>query len=365
MQGIFRYALAHLVVLGHLWKGWWEPPGVHPGVYAVFAFYLLSGYLMALTLTRTYSFDLRGIARFYGNRALRIYPPYLVVVAATALVLVVAPPRVLVLNSFLRLPDSGTGWLHNLAIFGLGTDFFSARGGELHRLVPPAWSLEVELCFYLLMGAVLGRSRIVAGVWLLASVAYTMHLLGSGGFWAGRYTPPAAASLPFSLGACIYHWRDPLLRAQRTALGAAMRALGARGDPEAWLAWQAFGVGALFLLHVLLAERVWGHPMYGGFYLSLALAACLLLCLAALDPKRLPTRLVRLDRFLGELSYPVFLCHWLAALLAAWLLLDAVPTRGPALFWISLIPINLLAWALRSAVERPVERVRDRLRPRA
>ena len=116
MQGFFRYSLAHLVVLGHLWGQLWEHKIAHPGVYAVFSFYLLSGYLMALTLTRTYAFDLRGTARFFGNRALRIYPPYLALVACTSLVLIYAPPNVRVVNPFLRLPDSGLGWLYNVLL---------------------------------------------------------------------------------------------------------------------------------------------------------------------------------------------------------------------------------------------------------
>ena len=42
MQGIFRYMLAILVALGHLWANFWGRPIAHPGVYAVFGFYLLS-----------------------------------------------------------------------------------------------------------------------------------------------------------------------------------------------------------------------------------------------------------------------------------------------------------------------------------
>ncbi len=91
MQGFFRYALAHMVVIGHLWRGLWEHPIAHPGVFAVFSFYLLSGYLMALTLNRTYSFTLKGTSRFFGNRALRIYPPYLFVIFLTAVLFWLIP----------------------------------------------------------------------------------------------------------------------------------------------------------------------------------------------------------------------------------------------------------------------------------
>jgi len=367
VQGIFRYTLAHLVVLGHLWKNVWETPVAHPGVYAVFAFYLLSGYLMALTLTRTYAFDLRGTARFFGNRALRIYPPYLVLIACTSLVLIYAPPNVRVVNPFLRLPDSGLGWLYNIGIFGLGSDFFDVRGGEAYRLVPPAWSLDVELCFYVAMGALLGRHRTVSIVWLLVSVGYTFQLLVADDFWAHRYSPAGAASLPFSIGACIYHWHVHLLRWQRNAVGgvaAAFRRFGVTSTADRLLEWQAPAVGVLFLLHVLFAEAIWGHPMYSGFYFSLALAAYLLLCLSSLNRDRLPARLVQVDRFLGNLSYSVFLCHWLVAMITTWLFFDTPPAGNSTLFWSSLVGVNFLAYLIHVAVERPVERLRNAVRPR-
>jgi len=323
---------------------------------------------MALTLTRTYAYDVWGTARFLGNRALRIYPPYLVLVAWTALVLLFAPPRVRGINPVLRLPDSGLGWIHNIGIFGLGSELLTAGGAETHRLVPPAWSLDVELCFYVAMGLLLGRYRSVALVWLLASVGYTVHLLVSGAPWADRYSPASAATLPFSLGACLYHGRGPLLRWQRRAAGgiaAALRRLGVTVAVDHALAWQALAVGGLFLLHVLFAEAIWGHPMYAGFYVSLALAAWLLVCLSALDRARLPARWVRLDGFLGNLSYSVFLCHWFVALVTTWLFFDARPAGDSTLFWASLAGVNGLAYVVHVAVERPVERLRNALRPRA
>ena len=367
MQGIFRYTLAHLVVLGHLWKNVWETPKAHPGVYAVFAFYLLSGYLMALTLTRTYAFDVRGTARFFGNRALRIYPPYLVLVACTSLVLLYAPPKVLGINPFIRLPDTGLGWIHNIGIFGLGSDFFHVSGVEVHRLVPPAWSLDVELCFYIAMGALLGRHRKVSIVWLLASAGYTVQLLVADGFWADRYSPAAAASLPFSIGACIYHWRVPLLRGQRMVvegMAVALRRLGVTSAVDRLLEWQALALGVLFLLHAIFAEALWGHPMYAGFYVSLAIAAYLLVCLSSLDRARLPARLVQVDRFLGDLSYSVFLCHWLVALITTWIFFGSRPAGNSTLFWSSLVGVNVLAYLIHVSVERPVERMRDAVRPR-
>ena len=112
-------------------------------------------------------------------------------------------------------------------------------------------------------------------------------------------------------------------------------------------------------------RRDWrnGHPMYAGFYFSLVLAAYLLVCLSSLDRERLPTRLVQVDRLLGNLSYSVFLCHWLVALMTTWIFFDATPTGDSTLFWSSLAGVNALAYLIHIAIERPVERMRNAVRP--
>jgi peptidoglycan/LPS O-acetylase OafA/YrhL len=79
--------------------------------------------------------------------------------------------------------------------------------------------------------------------------------------------------------------------------------------------------------------------------------------------EELPPRFVALDRSLGNLSYPVFLCHWFAAAIVAWLAFDSRRPAGGALFWSSLILVNLVAYGIHSGVERPVERLRNALRP--
>jgi peptidoglycan/LPS O-acetylase OafA/YrhL len=62
-----RYALALLVAWTHLWSspiGW-------VGWQSVFAFYTLSGYLMARVLQERYGFSLLGMGAFAVNRVLR------------------------------------------------------------------------------------------------------------------------------------------------------------------------------------------------------------------------------------------------------------------------------------------------------
>ena len=89
MFGIFRYVLALLVTFGHLkyfLQGGWN----WTGLYAVFGFFVLSGYLMTRVLHRTYGYGLRGLLA-YRDRALRIYPAYWATFALSLLWLLLAP----------------------------------------------------------------------------------------------------------------------------------------------------------------------------------------------------------------------------------------------------------------------------------
>ena len=80
MLGIYRYILAVAVAGGHIWS----PSMLFSGFYAVFFFYLLSGYLMSLVLNEVYVTH-SDTLKYIANRALQIYPPYLVVRALSAI----------------------------------------------------------------------------------------------------------------------------------------------------------------------------------------------------------------------------------------------------------------------------------------
>ena len=70
--GSWRFFLAFLVVISHLWK---DMIG-GPAAYAVWGFYVLSGYLMTLVLNEKYGPSINGLKRYAYNRFLRIYPLY-------------------------------------------------------------------------------------------------------------------------------------------------------------------------------------------------------------------------------------------------------------------------------------------------
>jgi peptidoglycan/LPS O-acetylase OafA/YrhL len=290
MLGTYRYVLAHMVVIAHLAYG----VGMWTGVYAVFSFFVISGYLMAMVLDRSYAFDVRGITRFATNRALRIYPPYLLVLLLAVGVALLDEGAARRLGN-VRLPRDPVEWLRNLGIFTLQWEQKTTA-----RLVPPSWSLDIELCFYLLMALGLGRGRRIVTAWLAASLAWTLSLVVSGAEFPLRYSHLAAASLPYAAGAALYYYRDPIQRrlSHPAHCGVAV---------------------TLYVVNAAVPNRIWPSEFMQGFYVSLCLTLYLVAALVSFDQRRLPGWLRSFDALLGNLSYPVFLCHLPLAPLLAWM----------------------------------------------
>jgi peptidoglycan/LPS O-acetylase OafA/YrhL len=328
--GGFRFLLAQLVVLGHLWPA---RRGVSH-IYAVFGFYLLSGYLMSLVLDRVYAHTPAGTVRFFANRALRIYPPYWAALALGLLGLYLLPEPAARTSRYMGLPQGGVEWLQNLWIFGL-------QGGQAPRVVPPAWSLDVELCLYVGMALLLARARWIIVLWLGASLAFTLHLVASGAPFFERYAPPAAASLPFALGAALQRFA-PALPATPAPL--------------------ALAAVALFVAHAAFPTALLPRPLLTGLYVALALALLAVAALRGVDPRRAPDWLRRADRTLGDLSYPIFLLHWAVALGLVAAGLGGAWPYGMDMWWQAALATTALAWLLHQAVERPIEALRDALR---
>lgn len=335
MLGTLRFLLAALVVVAHLWqKPYWV------GSYAVFVFYMISGYLMTLVMTKKYGYTPDGVLRFGVNRVLRIFPAYYLAAALSAALIVVAGPSFsTAVNKALYLPEGGE-LIANLTLVGL-----SPTTGS--RLIPPAWALGVEVCFYLLIAAGLGRSRRVAGWWAAISAAVTIAMLVGGADYGTRYFSLQAASLPFSLGALLLHYR--------TEIGARLRGV-------------SLGVACGLYLAVLVGPAAYRvlfgefsglfHPQNGFFYLNLAAGFVLLAKLV--ERRELPGISRGWDARLGDLSYPVYLLHWPVGLCFAYLLFES-PNKGLMLLLVSMPPLLLLSYAVNRWVEAPIETLRQML----
>ncbi len=316
-----------MVICGHLWP--WVSLGI--GSYAVFGFYMLSGYLMTLVLNGTYGFSFNGIFRFLMNRALRIYPPYFAVMAISLSVIFFIPLIAKDLNNALQWPSTAADWIYNIIILGLSPL-------RKTRLIPPAWSLFVELLFYIGMALFLSRHRLTVYLWFLASAAYTAFIVYANYDFKYRYYTVQSASLPFSAGALIYYLKDYV-----------------KSIPK----WHAIHAPLLVLLNGVLADYLWGNVRMHGFYISFLLNAYVLICLNNLGKNDVPVWLSKTDKFFGDLSYPIFLCHWPVGVLTAWAFFRGNNSKGGHLFLSSFLFINLAGYLIHVLVEKRINKIRD------
>ncbi|CUJ90240.1 Acyltransferase family [Achromobacter sp. 2789STDY5608615] len=351
-MGMLRTLLALSVVLDHLGGG--TTDWLVGGRLAVQLFYVISGFLISYVLTATDHY--RGApGRFYANRALRLYPVYLAVAALTLLAylgggaafwrvydgLPLAATLFLALSNLLIL---GQDWL---MFFGIDqgalafTGSFARSDVPLYQglLVPQAWTLGVEMSFYLIAPFVLHSPRRLL-VLLAASLALRAALIASGiGLsdpWTYRFFPTELAL--FLAGSLSHQVLLPRWQAwSRRA---------------AWLPELGTGLLALYVLvHFSIGLP---HTLRDGLAVLLFAA---LLPLAFLFQSR-----HRLDKIIGELSYPIYICHALVILFFGWLL-DGTQLRQPAMFT-ALVVAGCIGFAalLNSLIADPVERLRRRLR---
>lgn len=347
MLGVLRVVLALMVMAKHLF--WHVGP---LGSYPVFGFYLISGYLMTLTLHQSYGYSARGRWRFAVNRFLRLYPLYwAVALLSVGIVLLIGHGDARSYHYALYLPRTAWEMVSNLLM--LYPSWIPWH--TVPRLSPPTWALSVELFFYLLMGLGISRTVRRTVVWLGLSLAYVLAT-----FWLGlgedqRYFPVTAASLPFAMGALLYF----IARADATGWMRAVMRQACRAPAS--LLFALFAGNCLLWSLVDSHAGRWGEV---GQYLNLLLCGWLLLTLVG--GGRFLSVSPALDKRLGDYSYPIYLLHWQVGMFLAWWFYGG-PVRGNVgqegvLFLVSVGVVAAVSWCLLRLVEQPVQHLRQRVR---
>ncbi len=298
---------------------------------------------MTLITHERYGFTKTGIFLYFGNRILKLYPLYIGSILFTIVLITYLPSNFYEkYHPTMFLPGSLLGWLSNLSIiFGLGFKGFEITS----RLTPPAWALTVELFFYLAIGLGVSRTKRITVIWFGMSILYHIIVVSASLSWWWKYFSFLGASLPFSTGAMLYHYRDSVTR------------LGFYFSTRTGLITLSF----FFALNWWVAMQIdWrGAP----FYINFAIFSCALMgCMARGGNKKTK----RLDTRLGDLSYPLYLIHYQAGLATIFVSsMLGLDLQRPSLELLAItLPVSLLlAFSLSVLIDRPIERLRCRLRP--
>lgn len=344
MFGAFRTYLALIVMTGHLFG----PPGL--GRFAVFTFYVISGYLMTTIMHETYGFTIGGRLKFTYNRILRLYPLYWVAVACSiTLILIAGQDLLLSYHNSIYMPTSLGETISNIT-----TIFISWYPNSMQpRLVPPTWALTVEITWYALICLGLSKNIRIVIAWFNLSVLYHLGTLIFGLSWQARYYPIAAASLPFSIGAIIYFWyrNDNLL----TNL--------LRKKHNILLSLLNLNLIVTFGLGYLLNEKP--VILQFGFYMNLVFVSLYIYALLV-NKTGMPFVKRRLDSFLGNFSYPIYLLHWQVGIGVSCFLFEqpfyGFSIAGLAMLLVSIICVFMLSFLLIKLVDEPIAGIRAQIK---
>jgi peptidoglycan/LPS O-acetylase OafA/YrhL len=315
------------------------------GPLAVQAFFMISGFYIGLILDTRY----HDVRLFWSNRFLRIFPSYLLIVVLTL--------------CFVVLFDRGwfAQWTH-LGLFNgllmaastillLGQDMWMFTGIKAHELywtahfvtstpplyifllVPQAWSLSLELYFYLLAPflAKLRSAYLLAFIVVLLAARFGFYYFTglNGDPWSYRFFP--FELVMFLLGIVAYR----IYRRRQ----------------------HDHGADRLLYLGVLVATLFF--PAWSKLLPSMVSAGWMELAMIflALPSIFLLTRSGQRDRLLGELSYPLYVCHILCAKLVAQLGLF------PGAFGstVAMVAMSIgVSWLILKYIDAPMSRLRAR-----
>jgi peptidoglycan/LPS O-acetylase OafA/YrhL len=343
-MGMVRVALAMAVVLSHLPLASYK---FLSGGLAVQAFFIISGFYMALVLDGKY----KDVGLFYSNRLLRLFPTYFVMVALTAIAVyafnasatqdpalidrLLQDPLTAAVMAIENVVMVGQEMLFWFSIDPSGAMLWDPRGPLPDEttvvawqglFVPQAWSLSMELMFYAL-APFLARA---GWKWIAAICVASIALRLGGAFlnvdyllWQGRFFPTAL--FLFLLG-MLAHKALPLVAKMPKATGwivalatlafiVTFPLLGWTDVRMRWVVYAIFFVTTPVIFHAFKENAI--------------------------------------DRWIGDLSYPIYMTQ----LFVIGFVLTKEPPFG---MWIGIFGVIAMSVLILLLIDHPLDRWRQR-----
>ncbi len=342
MFGLLRFLLSVMVLVGHLF--WLSDIGR----YAVFGFFILSGYLMTLVMHTTYSYSGKGVTKFLTNRFLRLYPSYWIACLLSIVVIIaLGEENTTRMSNSLALPETPGLVLTNITMVSLS--LFPNEVGP--RLSPATWALTTELFFYCLIAFGISKTKFRTGCWIVLSCVYVLltYLMNYG--WHARYFAIPAGSLPFSVGALLFFLQQE------------------NWQPK-WLEYlsNCKTLVTLLIINAVVAALVQAADMLQltEIFMYINMIICTLLIYAIIRGKIIVSISDKADKFLGDFSYPIYLVHWQIGALVSYIVYGQVQSLkyqfSPASWLLTGLLTIAFTLALIKLIDEPIALIRNRIK---
>ncbi|TCB50943.1 acyltransferase [Acinetobacter sp. ANC 4779] len=325
-----RAIAVSLVIFNHL--GWSLFSG---GYIGVDIFFVISGYLITIILTRDIQSQQFSMARFYKKRVVRLAPAYFTVLAVVSVVAwhVMLPGE---LTEYFESVMYATLLIANIYMRNEVGDYFSPSVENVPLL--HLWSLGVEEQFYIFWPLLLWMFFAKSSrkyLWMMISI-FIIVLLSYAQYQLAQNPAKAYYSMP--------------VRAFELLLGALVTCLPQPKLPKKilqGLVWVA--VIILFVAAVYFDKQT---PFPGLMALIPCLATAVIIYFGQSVPSSNLLLSNQFSTWIGKISYPLYLWHWPIIVLFGIYMLPLNLENQIIIILVSL----LLAYLTYMLVEKPLKR---------
>jgi len=358
--GIYRFILSIVVILFHFGS-----VSVPSGYSAVFGFYLLSGYVITLVIDKTYF--KKGIVSFYINRLLKILPLYVVYVLLTFIIMKLHGGSGFTLNLnnendiYYIIPETIKSYNLYDILNEILLNFFAYKSeikalilNGFPQLVPQAWSLCVEIIFYISAPLLVyshknkKNEKLFYFILIPLMLIYPIVTLKMGlDFPTYRYRSVFSTYVIFLIGSAIYFIKSKIPKI-----------------PKANIVF--FLLIGLYLYSIIFVNRK--ELIESQIYLVLIIQILIVIVSTQIS---LIGKFMKYDKMMGNLSYGLFIGHFFSAFLVLiitehFYMINGIYIFGKPntlIFGVAITILQLIMTIITYfVIDKPVEVIRTKVR---